>query len=385
MKTESILRRRLRLIAGVFLIVILAHASAALSAAGFREQFIESYRANNFNYLATLVKSNGTVIPGEVKAIVKEAMAEGKSFEERMALLDIASAMASMHKHWNGDEELIKEVEAVQRAEIKKEEARRKELTKWDEYEKFLGNFVMRADMAGMEKKGVAPVVYPHWLHRLYYDCKACHQDIFKMKRGENGITHEAMRQGKVCGTCHDGKTSFGSEENCVSCHSAGLDGAKRLKDVSKLDLNSVEETAARLGAGWSTENLPPGRLPLDRFGSIDWVYLKAVSAHAPLKSAGKDKAAETRDSTVLFESTMGGISPVPFSHATHSSRLDCSSCHPSLFSEELGANKVNMKAMAEGKFCGYCHGKVAFRFAECNRCHAGPKDRIDEKGLKRN
>ncbi|MDP2689056.1 MAG: cytochrome c3 family protein [Deltaproteobacteria bacterium] len=276
MKTEGIIRRRLRLIAGVFLIVILAHASAALSAAGFMEQFIESYRANNFNYLATLVKSNGTAIPAEVKAIVKEAMAEGKPFEERMALLDIASAMASMHKHWNGDEELIKEVEAVQRAKIKKEEARRKELTKWD-------------------------------------------------------------------------------------------------------------ETAARLGAGWSTENLPPGRLPLDRFGSIDWVYLKAVNAHAPLKSAGKDKAVETRDSTVLFEPAMAGISPVPFSHSTHSSRLDCSSCHPALFSEEPGANKVNMKAMAEGKFCGYCHGKVAFRFAECNRCHAGPKDRIDEKALKRN
>ncbi len=384
MKINNRWGRRLRLSAGVFFIFFLT-AAAAFSAGDFREQFTTSYRANNFNYLATLVKGNGSVIPGTVRAIVKEAMAEGTEFNQRMALLDIASAMASMHKHWNFDEGLIKEVEAVQKAEIKKEEERVAELTKWDSYEKFLGNFVMRGKMKEAEDKGYPPVIYPHWLHRLYYDCKACHQDIFIMKRGENRIDHAAMRTGFMCGTCHNGVTAFSTEERCENCHSAGLKTAEHLKDAKGLDLDKVKKTAQRLGAGWNSDNLPPGRLPLDRFGSIDWVYLKSVGIHNPIKSLKPDARDERRDNTILFESAMGGITPVPFSHKTHSTRLKCSSCHAGIFKDELGGQKVTMRAMAEDKFCGYCHGKVAFKLAECIKCHSGPDGKIGEGALKRN
>jgi len=384
MRINNLLGRRLRLLAGVFLIFFLT-TTAAFPAGDFREQFIESYRANNFNYLATLVKSNGSIIPGTVRAIIKEAMAEGTEFPRRMELLDIASAMASMHKHWNFDEELIKEVEVVQKAELKKEEARVAELTKWDPYEKFLGNFVMRGKLKESEEKGYPPVIYPHWLHRLYYDCKTCHQDIFIMKRGENRINHATMQMGLMCGTCHNGKTAFGAEENCVRCHSAGLNEAEHLMDANGLDLEKVKATAKRLGAGWNNDNLPPGSLPLDRFGSVDWVYLKSVGIHNPIKSLKPDAKDEVRDNTILFEATMAGITPVPFNHKSHSTRVKCSSCHAGIFKDELGGQKVTHRDMAEGKFCGYCHGKVAFKPAECKRCHIGADDKIEAGALKRN
>ena len=40
------------------------------------------------------------------------------------------------------------------------------------------------------------------------------------------------------------------------------------------------------------------------------------------------------------------------------------------------GANKTNMAAMMEGKYCGSCHnGQEAFNieFANCTRCHIEP------------
>ena len=53
--------------------------------------------------------------------------------------------------------------------------------------------------------------------------CTACHPRLFKiLKRGiaadGKQITHDAMKQGRACGTCHDGKKSFGFDD-CTTCH----------------------------------------------------------------------------------------------------------------------------------------------------------------------
>ncbi|MFQ5735238.1 MAG: c(7)-type cytochrome triheme domain-containing protein [Thermodesulfobacteriota bacterium] len=384
MKGTEITPRRLALAAGVFFICLLALASAS-RAGDLRARFVKDYRAKNLPALSELVKTNAPAISAEVKAILKEAMADGVDFEQRMRLLDIASAMASMHKHWNGDELLAAEVDAILRAEVDKEKKRRAELTRRENFKKFLGNFVLRDKAARMEATGLAPVLYPHWLHRLYYSCKACHGGLFKMKRGADTLTHAAMRKGRVCGRCHDGKTAFSTETPvCKTCHAAGLDEARRFADVSTLDLDRVKKTAERVGSVWSTEDLPPGRIPLDRFGSIDWVYLRSVQAIKPVKSLDGEAREKVRDNVILFESPMEGISTVPFDHKTHSSRIRCASCHPALFKKVLGGNKVDSKAMARGKFCGYCHGKVAFRFAECNKCHTTGEYKPPEGALRR-
>jgi c(7)-type cytochrome triheme protein len=53
--------------------------------------------------------------------------------------------------------------------------------------------------------------------------CTACHPRLFKiLKSGAavdgKTITHDAMKQGRACGACHDGKKSFGFDD-CTTCH----------------------------------------------------------------------------------------------------------------------------------------------------------------------
>lgn len=53
--------------------------------------------------------------------------------------------------------------------------------------------------------------------------CTACHPRLFKiLKAGAAAdgkpITHEAMKQGRACGACHNGTKSFGFDD-CTMCH----------------------------------------------------------------------------------------------------------------------------------------------------------------------
>lgn len=51
--------------------------------------------------------------------------------------------------------------------------------------------------------------------------CKNCHTKLFKMKKGADEINMAAIKDGKFCGGCHDGKTAFAatSADNCAKCH----------------------------------------------------------------------------------------------------------------------------------------------------------------------
>lgn len=69
---------------------------------------------------------------------------------------------------------------------------------------------------------GIAPVVFPHWFHRIRYKCYACHPKPFEMKAGANKITMEAIQEGKFCGACHNGKIAWPvGFETCNRCHVA--------------------------------------------------------------------------------------------------------------------------------------------------------------------
>lgn len=333
----------------------------------FRKEFIENYRAMRHDYLSSLVRKNKFIIPGEVKALVEEASKGDKTFNERMELLDLASAMASMHRHWNGDERPLKLVDEAQREEIRREEERRKEEGKWERYERYRGNILMLSHEKEVSGAGKRPVIFPHWVHRLYYGCSACHDAVFKMMRGGEDITHSRMEGGRLCGACHDGKTAFGAGSGCERCHAAGDKAGERLMDSTGVDLKRVRETAGRIGAGFNADILK-GALPHDRFSFIDWAALGKTGAYEPLKG---DRPGGLRDNAILIKPSMEGIDSVVFSHRSHSEEILCSSCHPAVFSASLRGNKMDMTAMSEGRFCGYCHGRVAFGFAECNRCHS--------------
>ena len=74
------------------------------------------------------------------------------------------------------------------------------------------------------EKEGVRPVIYPHWFHRIRFQCRVCHSEMgFEMRVGANNVTMEEIIDGKFCGACHNGEIAW-SIDNCDLCHS-GLPG----------------------------------------------------------------------------------------------------------------------------------------------------------------
>ncbi|HHL39398.1 MAG TPA: hypothetical protein ENJ37_02720 [Deltaproteobacteria bacterium] len=344
----------------------------------FRAKFTKYYKGNNFYVLVTLVKKSKEIMPGEIEALLEEADDPGKSFNEKMELLDLASAMATMYKHWHGGgDDLIAKVEAMQRREKKKEDARLAKLNRWKKEESFLGNIVMQSSLAKMEAEGLTPALFPHWLHRIWYDCAACHDSVFPMKR-ETAVTHAAMDGGKLCGACHNGETAFNTTEECARCHVAGKPGAEALYRPTKkgVDHERIKAVAERVGAKWDYEKLPDGKLPTDKYKFIDWLKLKADGVIDPKPSLHGTESREVRDNVILFESNNSFLKNTLFNHRVHSQWIKCSSCHPSIFKDELGANVILMSEMSKGKNCGRCHGKVAFTFADCLRCHNQPKDK---------
>jgi c(7)-type cytochrome triheme protein len=56
------------------------------------------------------------------------------------------------------------------------------------------------------------------------------------------------------------------------------------------------------------------------------------------------------------------------FPHSAHTEWLKCASCHPAIFRTQ--GVKMKMADMQEGKYCGKCHGSVAFGLEACARCH---------------
>lgn len=69
------------------------------------------------------------------------------------------------------------------------------------------------------EKRGMPPVVFPHWLHRVEFKCKVCHPKIFEMKSGANDIDMKKIVDGEYCGQCHNGGVAWKPVE-CARCHS---------------------------------------------------------------------------------------------------------------------------------------------------------------------
>ena len=72
------------------------------------------------------------------------------------------------------------------------------------------------------DTKSFAPVVFNHDTHKSA-GCGDCHDVLFKKKAGStdegNALTMKALRKGKYCGSCHDGKQAFSASKNCKKCH----------------------------------------------------------------------------------------------------------------------------------------------------------------------
>lgn len=114
---------------------------------------------------------------------------------------------------------------------------------------------------------------------------------------------------------------------------------------------------------------------PRDKAGIIDWVKTLEMGMIAPRSDiTGDAPPLEPLDLDIIFKDT-ASMPYVKFPHRPHTMWLTCSNCHPDIFVQKKGANDIQMADVLNGKFCGLCHGKVAFPPTKnCMRCHSVPQ-----------
>ena len=115
--------------------------------------------------------------------------------------------------------------------------------------------------------------------------------------------------------------------------------------------------------------------LPRSNLGNyVDWVAALGNKRIQPRWDIRDPKAqAAVMDLNIVRE-VKGSMHDVVFPHKQHTEWLDCSNCHPAIFTPQKGSNQISMAAIMLGQKCGVCHGKVAFPISECRLCHARQK-----------
>lgn len=120
---------------------------------------------------------------------------------------------------------------------------------------------------------------------------------------------------------------------------------------------------------GWLPELIKT--IPQDNGGYADMMAAFNKGLIKPRPGLKDAKVKEVSEDVV--ELIPEGKLQLSFSHKPHTVWLGCGSCHkhPKLFKMKAGGDKISMDTMADGQFCGFCHGKVSFPVAgECQRCH---------------
>lgn len=205
------------------------------------------------------------------------------------------------------------------------------------------------------------PVIFRHWSHRAKHSCRLCHLDLeFSMEINATGITEEDNKNGRYCGACHNGNGTFAITE-CAKCH------AKDATDAAQMEKEAKQAFLAM------TKGLP--RSPYGN--KVDWNKAeeeKKISVKDFIEGISfpnKDLVKNTRDEP--RNPTLPGLPGIIFSHSSHASWIGCGMCHPEPYALASGETKMTMKDITSGKFCGVCHGKVAFPLSDCSNCHSKP------------
>lgn len=120
--------------------------------------------------------------------------------------------------------------------------------------------------------------------------------------------------------------------------------------------------------------------LPKDEDGKVDWERAVSNGLINPVASIDSETTNERiMDLRVVIKFNDMLVKDVVFSHEIHTYWLNCESCHPRLFVPDVGSNPMTMQDIREGRYCGACHGMVAFPTnvidapnfrANCLRCH---------------
>ena len=94
------------------------------------------------------------------------------------------------------------------------------------------------------DEAGMPPPVFPHWFHRIRFQCNVCHADLgFEFKAGGNDITMLKIFDGEFCGACHNGEIAW-SVENCTLCHTG------KPNEKTRVHNSTLEKLVAPPSAG---------------------------------------------------------------------------------------------------------------------------------------
>lgn len=222
------------------------------------------------------------------------------------------------------------------------------------------------------ERAQLAPVVFNHWLHRAKYTCSLCHVDLgFAMSANETKMKAEDNISGNYCGACHNGKMISGGEKIFAACSvKPSKEDAQRCVRCHSFGKNVI--TKYEFAAFTS-------KFPKKRFGNgFDWVEAEEaglIKLANSVEGVPTKKSLMAKPSDSLIASNVKGMPGIIFSHEKHSIWNGCALCHPEVFpSVKKGeAATYSMNDIFDGKYCGVCHGKVAFPMVECQGCHSTP------------
>jgi c(7)-type cytochrome triheme protein len=130
--------------------------------------------------------------------------------------------------------------------------------------------------------------------------------------------------------------------------------------------------------------NITLDSLPKGHGGEVNWTAAVLEGYISPRGSLDPDaEEMPPLDLNIFIEAKVPLMANVLFPHSIHTYWLSCNNCHPKIFIPQAGANPITMLEIFDGKWCGRCHGKVAFKFypiANCRRCHILMKDQSLEK-----
>lgn len=112
---------------------------------------------------------------------------------------------------------------------------------------------------------------------------------------------------------------------------------------------------------------------PRDNYGLIDWIGAIDNGLISPRADVTGKEQMHAVDLDLVLKNT-SSMPFVNFPHSPHTKWLTCQNCHPAIFLPQRGGNFMTMADIMQGKYCGVCHGKIAFPPLECARCHSVPK-----------
>ncbi len=153
------------------------------------------------------------------------------------------------------------------------------------------------------------------------------------------------------------------------------LDTSGKLAGTGDPTKSGIPSEAYRAGQAWHSKTLAAEVLPKDKYGLVDWAKAAKDNLIAPRHSLDQAEEDIVLDMDVVIPAKSDFMNDVVYPHFIHTWWLKCEVCHMDIFMMQAGGNEMYMTEIVEGKWCGRCHGKIAFPLTDCNRCHTKPKE----------